>query len=146
MLRDVTKRPYLTPRGSERAGFAHADTHMQTCAHGANMCIQLPVAACIKFQILVLAHKTMRGSPVPSLQATIQQNMPASVLCPGTADPFALLSLCWEGQHSTQAQLFSSLALKWRNDLDNSKKQPVSIFPQQGENCLQEYLASPMSN
>lgn len=88
MLRDVTKRPYLTPRGCERAGFAHADTHMQTCAHRANVCIQLPVAACIKFQILVLARETVRGSPVPSLPATIQQNLPASVLCPATTDPF----------------------------------------------------------
>lgn len=112
MLRDVTKRPYLTPRGCERAGFAHADTHMQTCAHRANVCIQLPVAACIKFQILVLAHETVRGSPVPSLrQPSSKTCQPVSCVLP-LQTPFALLSLCWEGQHSTWAQLFSPLALK----------------------------------
>ncbi len=119
----------------------HTHTHTQTCTDRANVCIQLPMAACIKFQILVLAHKTVKGSVAPSLQASIQQYMPASVLCSATTDLFALLSLCSAGQPSTRYQLFSLLALKLCDDLPNSFRIADSRhLPQQGENCFQEYL------
>lgn len=76
------------------------DTHTQTFTDRVNLCIQLPMTACINFQILVLANETVKESVAPSLQATIQHNMPASVLCSAATDLFALLSLWWARQSS----------------------------------------------
>lgn len=110
-------------------------SHIHLRTDRANACISLlvPTAARIKFKILVLAGTEDRMDQRPSsLQAAIQQYMPASVLCSAT-DLFALLG-CSVLHTASTILSPGSLMVQWPSrriqNIQNSSQSPPPPTPQ----------------